>query len=114
MSGTHTSSVRLLLIGLLGIGIAGYTLFSFRHVFQGPEIVIESPREGEVVSGLVEVRGYAPNTSHTSIDGKTLYVDESGHFDEKILLSSGPATITFYAKDRFGREITRRVQVYAQ
>jgi hypothetical protein len=114
MSGTHTSSIRLLLIALLGVGIIGYGLFSFRHVFQGPEIVVESPTEGQIVSGLVEVKGYAPNTTHTSIDGKTLYVDESGHFDEKVLLSAGPATITLYAKDRFGREVTRSIQVYAQ
>ena len=94
--------------------VLAYGGWSFRHVFNGPEIILETPTEGASVPGKISIRGYARDAVETSIDGRTLYVDADGRFEDEIVLAKGPAIITLYAKDRFGREATREVRLYAE
>jgi hypothetical protein len=114
MSGSKTTPIRQVFLLVLALFVIGYGGWSFRHMFHGPEIILESPADGSATDGKVTVSGYAKDAVHTTIDGRTLYIDASGHFQEDIVLPKGPAIITLYAKDRFGRETTEEVRLYAQ
>lgn len=115
MNGTKTTSFRLLLLALVGLCIVGYGVFSFRHVFHGPQFTIEYPNENIIVTdGTLEIKGTVPFATKTTIDGRTLYIDENGAFSETLVVRDGPVIITLYAQDRFGRETTRTVEAYAQ
>lgn len=113
MSGSKTTPLRQVFLAFLAVVVLGYGGWSFRHMFHGPQIVLESPTDGASTDGKVTISGYAKDAIHTTIDGRTLYIDASGHFNEEIVLPKGPAIITLYAKDRFGRETTKEVRLYA-
>jgi hypothetical protein len=114
MSGSQVTPFRKAIALAFAFVVLAYGGWSFRHVFNGPEIILETPYDGESVPGKVALKGFARDAVETSIDGRTLYVDGQGRFEEEIVLPKGPAIITLYAKDRFGREATREVRLYAQ
>ncbi|NQV93192.1 hypothetical protein HQ403_01705 [Candidatus Kaiserbacteria bacterium] len=71
----------------------------------GPVISISEPKDGVVVtSSRTEVYGTTKNISSISLNDREIFIDESGAFKEKLLLSPGYNIITVRAEDKFGRK----------
>lgn len=100
-------------IALAGIAvILSYAAFRAKDLAEGPVIAVSSPRNGETVhDSLVSIRGTARNISFLSLNGNRIFTDESGAYNEKILLSPGYNSVTIEAEDRFGRTARQTLQL---
>ncbi|OGG55332.1 hypothetical protein A3D62_01780 [Candidatus Kaiserbacteria bacterium RIFCSPHIGHO2_02_FULL_49_11] len=106
------ASIKLYAFALLLVCILGYGGYQMRNVITGPIIVIQTPENAAIVSSsFVEVVGHARNISDIRMDGRSIFIDESGGFQEKLLLSPGYNIITVYAEDKFGRTITKTLEL---
>ncbi len=114
---------RRALRSYLSIGIAvlfvltlfGYTFFRTENLIVGPQIVIESPTNGSTLSDpYVEIRGHAHNVSYLSLNGAQIFTDESGAFSEKLLAPYGYTIMTLKARDRYGRTVTKTLELVYQ
>jgi hypothetical protein len=114
---------RRKLRGLLKIWIAllailviiGYGTFRAKNLALGPSVEILSPQNGVTVDDpLIEVRGTAKNISFLSLNGNKIFTDESGAYDEKILLATGYNIVTLKAEDRFGRSVVKQLQLISK
>jgi hypothetical protein len=97
-------NIKLVLIILLAGFLGVYFLYQSREYLSGPEIIIESPFSGEVVrQSYLEVRGQAINVSSLSLNGRQIFTNERGNFEEGLLLARGYNIIEVAATDKFGR-----------
>jgi len=95
---------------VLFAAIIGYGLFTSRFLIEGPIVTIDSPKNGTTeTSPLVEIDGTAQNITYITLDDRQIYIDATGHFSEKLLLQPGYSIIKVYAKDRFGRSVTKQL-----
>jgi hypothetical protein len=101
------------LLGLLFVGvIAFYTVLQSEDFARGPEITILSPEGGILLSEPeVEVRGVAERVNEITLNGNSIFIDESGAFNETILLVPGINIITIEAQDKFERRVTETLEL---
>jgi hypothetical protein len=100
------------LIIVVGALLVGYAAFQAEALFLGPRLTIDSPLSGLSTStSLVTIEGSASNISYLSLNGEKIFTDEQGYFKEKILLSYGYNIVTLSATDRFGRTVTKSLQL---
>ncbi len=98
----------------IGVIVVGYSLFSARHIIKGPAIVILSPQNGELAKdNFVEIKGKSENINYISLNDRQIFIDDEGNFKEKLILYEGENTLKLYGKDKFGRELTKYIQVVA-
>ncbi|MBX4209086.1 hypothetical protein KW799_00075 [Candidatus Parcubacteria bacterium] len=92
--------------------ILGYGAFRAKDLAQGPRLSVESPADGSAMRDpLVSIKGTAKNISFLTLNGDKIFTDESGAYDEKILLSPGYNAVTVEARDRFGRMVRQTLQL---
>ncbi len=105
-------SVRQWIIAVLSVLLALYIIFQARFIIFGPQVSIESPRDAETLSqSLVLARGKASNISMITLNGRQIFIDEQGVWEEKLLVSPGVSIMTVRVRDRFGRENEKSVRV---
>ena len=93
--------------------IGGYSYYQARKLIDGPEIVIDSPKDGETVTDpLIDIKGKATNIKDISLDDRPVFIDEQGNFDEKLLVQEGYTIITMKASDRFGETTQKSISLY--
>ncbi len=89
-----------------------YAFYQTYALAEGPDIAMEQPTtNGTITDPLVTIAGQAERISHLFLNGGQIFTDESGHFREKLLLAPGYNLITLLAKDKFSREIERRIEL---
>lgn len=104
--------LKIGLFSLLGVIIIGYSAFQARKIVEGPELQINSPREGIVYTEpLVEISGIASNIKEIHLDDRPIFIDEKGNFKEKLLLFPGYNIIRLKAQDKFGKETEREIEL---
>ncbi len=104
--------IKFTLITLFVIIIFGYAFFQAKNIVLGPVVEITQPINGSSLeSSLIDVRGFAKNISHISMNGRQIFTDDKGLFSEKLLLSYGYNIITIKAQDRFDREIEKKLEL---
>lgn len=97
---------------LLLTTVLGYGYYRTKDFLQGPVVEVFSPKNGETLaSSLFEVRGISKNISFLNLNGRKIFTDEKGNWHEKLLASSGYNILEITAKDRFGRDITKTIEV---
>jgi len=97
----------LLIVGslLLALLFITYILFQARYLLLGPLVTIETPNNHAELSGaLVTIKGTTFNTSKLLLNDRQIFVDQTGHFQEELLLPMGYTVMNLTALDRFGRE----------
>ena len=91
--------------------IIGYAGFEARRYLEGPIIQIDSPKEGETLTGhAVRVTGHGENLSYFYINGYQAYLDRDGSFSYLYTPPEGYATLTAQGRDRFNRSVTVTVR----
>lgn len=104
--------IKILVISLLVIVIAGYSYYQSRNLIRGAQIELASPRNGAtVLDPLITVSGTAKNISFLSLNDRQIFVDQSGVFKEDLLLSPGYNVWKIEAKDKFGRIVSKRIEL---
>ncbi|MCH7883061.1 hypothetical protein IIA95_01430 [Patescibacteria group bacterium] len=77
-----------------------------QYILQGPQITITSPAEGEFLSNThVLVVGEGFRATRLELNGRPIYTDENGFFEERLILAPGLNMIELKADGRFGRQI---------
>jgi hypothetical protein len=100
----------LIFFGVLGCVFL--TAFELRKVVEGPILTVDSPYDGMVVStSSIVVSGTADNIAFIYLNGRQIFIDENGHFDERIGLFEGYNVIELEAKDRFSSGKTQQYRV---
>jgi len=94
--------------------ILGYSIFNSRIFITGPQIEILSPVNGATVvdSPLVFLEGTARNISNIQTNDKLFPINSDGHFREPLLLRPGYNIILITAKDKFGRSIEDKIELF--
>ncbi len=105
--------VRVLITILFVFVIVGYSIFQAHNIITGPEIALaDSIVSGSVVENpMVDINGNAKNISFISLDDRPINIDESGEFKEKLLLYPGYNIIRIYARDKFGTETEKQIEL---
>lgn len=113
-SGYDAQSIFTTILLLLVIVLSsGYAYFQAQKLIAGPAIAFISPSEPTVVNeSVLEVRGTAERIAFLELDGKQIYIDETGIFEEKLILSPGVNIIKLEAQDRFGRDVSRQLHIF--
>jgi len=97
---------------ILFLLLIAYSLYQARALLVGPQIWIENPQDGDTVENpLVIVEGQSKNIAWISLNDRQIFTDEKGVWSEKLLVSPGLSIITVKARDRFGRETKKSVQI---
>ncbi|MEK7185247.1 MAG: hypothetical protein AAB726_01365 [Patescibacteria group bacterium] len=97
--------VRVSIIALICVAIAGYALYEARNIIAGPVIFVDEPTNGATTrQSLLEVRGRTKNISSITLNDRPITVDESGIFKEEITLTTGYNVAKVSGQDRFGRQ----------
>lgn len=111
----HRISPLQLILGILIVGlIAGYSLFEARRYIIGPKITIEYPPKGQVVvPRLMTLEAHTKNITSISVNGRPVYITEDGVLQEQLLLQTGYTILTIAAKDRFGHETKKELELYS-
>jgi hypothetical protein len=95
--------------------LIGYVLFNSRFLLKGPEIAIAGldPKSEAIQSPTKDfsLQGIALHSSYISVNDRPILIDEKGHFDEKLLLSNTVNVVDIYARDKFGKEVRKKIDV---
>lgn len=111
-SGSALQHIRTTVIAAILVLVAGYSLFSARHIIEGPQIKIKNPTNGKAFTeSLISIEGKAKNVAFITLNDRQIFVDEQGKLQEKLLLSPGYNIIKLYARDKFGREVTKQLEL---
>jgi len=114
MTKSKTSSViKIVLVTVVVLGIIGYALFNSRLFIEGPQIFIDNPQNGATLgdSALIKIQGRAFNIAYLRINDRQIYTDENSNFSESLLLEPGYNIIQLTAEDKFGRKISKRLEL---
>ena len=115
MNLSHKNFSKNLIIVIAGVIVIGYIIFNFRVFIAGPKIEVTSPENGSTVTEpLIDVVGLATNISQIQMNNNTIFLSENGEFKEFLLLNPGYNIISIDAKDKFGRSVSRKIEVVYQ
>lgn len=92
--------------------VVGYSTLKLKNLAVGPVIDLYSPSEGaSTKTDLVNVKGKAERISQIYLNGRKIFTDEAGNFNEQYLLASGYNLLEVSAQDKFGRKVEKKVQL---
>ena len=110
---TRSSLLRLIKIGatiFLVLVVAGYSIWRSSDYARGPRITISEPADwSSVQASTTPIRGVVERAHIVTMNGKPVSIDESGNFNEIIIVFPGTNIVTFTAKDQFGRTVEKRL-----
>ncbi len=100
-------SLGTIIYGVLVAGLVvllgAYVLFQARYVIDGPTITLDAELSTLQHGPTVELLGQAKNIISLSLNGRTIYTNNDGHFDETLVIPLGYTIVTLVAKGRYGR-----------
>ena len=100
------------LLIILFVLLVAYSLYEARFLILGPQIWIENPQNGQVVTEpLVVIQGRSRNIAWISLNDRQIFTDEKGEWSEKLIVSVGTSIMTVKAQDRLGRKTEKSLQV---
>lgn len=99
----HRSRVTKYLFAAFVVIVLAYAYFEARNMLYGPQIVLAQTDAITVHEELIEVSGTVKNVVEITLSGRTVFIDDTGLFTEKLLLAEGLNRFRFEARDKFGR-----------
>ncbi len=89
-----------------------YSYIEARDLISGPSIEITYPADGELISNqILTITGEAKNISNLSMNNRPIFTNESGKFQEKLILNDGYNIIEFTASDRFNKKVSKKLEL---
>jgi len=112
MNNKAQSFFKIGIVGCLILGFAFYGLYKAKGFLSGPQIIINEPQNGQAFQGsYIKVAGQAKNIASIFLNGKPIFIDETGLFDENLLLARGYNIMEVKVVDKFGRITEERREV---
>jgi len=91
-------------IVILGI-LLSYIIFQARFMIEGPQITLIHEPSRLQNERIITLSGTAKNITEISLNGRQIFTDEYGNFDEALVLENGYNINTLAAIDRYGRQV---------
>lgn len=90
----------------------GYAYYQSRNIVAGPVITINEPRNGTTTTEqLIKISGIAKNIKKITLDDRVIEIDESGNFNERLLLSEGYNILKISGWDKFDKKVEKIIEV---
>ena len=106
------SNIKKIIIAIVVVVFVGYAIFEARSLIQGPDLIIYSPKDNEVVKNpVLDIQGKAKNIFQLTINGRPIFITPDGLFYDKLLLLNGYNTIEVKVKDKFDQESSRILNI---
>lgn len=106
------SRIRNILIALILILFTTYFFYEVSGLIYGFSVQIFYPNDGDVLSTThITVSGQVNNASFIFLNGRNIFTDEEGIFQEDLILAPGINIIELSAEDKFGRIVKEKRQV---
>jgi len=104
--GISPKIVKISLVLIVLVFILGYIGWQFSVVLVKPNIVIENPRENEIVvfNDSMVLKGSTDTQSNLFLNDSLMDVSINGNFEKNIELLPGLNVLEFKAVSRFGKE----------
>lgn len=94
---------------MLFVVIFSFTLFKTRMIIRGVQIVASIVEEKG--SPIASIKGVAKNAVFLTLNGREIFIDKDGSFNETTALSPGVSVVTLSAKDKFGNTAEKKFDV---
>jgi hypothetical protein len=112
---TRTSFLRLLkiiaAIIIAGI-IIGYAIWRSFNYARGPHIEIFEPANGSsTASTTLLIRGQAKRINNLTLNGMSMFINEEGDFNSRVIIFPGINRLTISGRDQFGRETSTSLEI---
>ncbi|MDP2676113.1 MAG: hypothetical protein Q8O83_00275 [bacterium] len=108
-----SSFLRNIVFAGILIVFLGYLAFQLKGFVFGSDLALFAPGEGEHVrTSHVIVRGRALGMSFLSLDGRTVFTDDKGFFEEELILPYGLNIIRIIGEGRFGKTFQEERMIY--
>ena len=89
-----------------------YGGFEAAKVVLGPSLTIISPKNLATLNKpLVTVSGKVLRAAYITIDDRQIFADQNGNIADRLLLLPGYNIITIKVRDRFGKEVSKRIEL---
>lgn len=98
----RTFAYYLLIIALCSLFLY-YFAFQARHILTGPVITLTSESPSIVATSTIILTGTTENIVSLTLNGRPVYTNDAGNFEETLVLPLGYSIMTLTAKDRYGR-----------
>jgi hypothetical protein len=106
------TALKFLITTLFVCLLVGYSIFQVHKLATGPVIDVELPKQAVITgSGMLKLQGVASNIAFITVNDSPIYIDEKGLFSVNLLLYPGYNVIKLYGRDKFGKTLTRLVEV---
>lgn len=93
--------------------VLGYSAWRVKDIIKGPEVIVYSPTDGASSNNdLVKIAGKAERINQLFINGRKVFTDEEGNFNENYLLANGYNALEIKATDNLGRQKTKKIQLF--
>ena len=92
-----------LFVAILCGGIAVYIGYQARHLVSGPQITLLDTLSTVQHDGTITLHGMTENITALTLNGKPVFTDEHGAFEQTLVLENGYTIMTLHARDRYGR-----------
>ena len=103
--------MRFVFVGLFAALIV-YAVVQSSALFRSPFLAIEEPQQDIVVAiDEIAIHGRTDPQAELSLNGEQLVVDDSGVFNETVLLNEGVNTLTITASNRFHKTARKTIRV---
>jgi hypothetical protein len=115
MSHTKRINVRTALLAAVVLSIAALIIFNVRDVVLGTPLKVVSATDGATLEDtFLPIVGVAPHARELSINGRSVFIDRSGNFDDGVILSPGYNIVEVALKDRFGKQTMKTYHVVVE
>lgn len=93
---------------MLGI----YFFHQSKTFLLGPQLYVEQPESGQTLTrSFISVNGIASNSAILLINDQEVLVDSFGNFNKNLILTKGYNIVELIARDKFNREVYKRLEV---
>ncbi|KKQ96240.1 MAG: hypothetical protein A3C27_00330 [Candidatus Levybacteria bacterium RIFCSPHIGHO2_02_FULL_39_36] len=101
----------LLVVGTIFL-VALYIFFQYSSLIFPPKLKITEPQNGQKISGnVIEVRGKTDPYATVFIGEDEAYVNIAGNFKKSVYMFSGDNKIEVVARNRFGKESRKEINI---
>lgn len=92
-----------------------YIIWQVFSINRTPSLNLFQPQDHQVVTeSFVNVVGQTDAGMSVSINGEPVFVDKDGNFKKQLGLAAGPKTLEVVAKNKFGKSISRELEIMGQ
>lgn len=103
-SDTRHTLLRIILI-ICCIGVFGFSLFQFRKIIEGPDIVAINIEDGQVIQDDTYIlEAEIHNAAFIYLNGRQVFTNKESLLRERLILFEGYNLIELHVNDKFERE----------